>query len=115
MRRGYDKGYPLQTEGVAGQQFLQVAQPQGIGLDMPVRTCVGCRRKTEKAGLVRVVLVEGELVADLKGNQPGRGAYLCPDDKCLGKAIESGSLARTLKIKTAEEIKGFDDISNKTA
>lgn len=80
---------------------------------MPVRMCVGCRKKTEKVELVRVVLTDGEPVADPKGNQPGRGAYLCPDEKCLGKAIESGSLARTFKIKSVEGIKGFDTLTSK--
>ncbi|MFH1737035.1 MAG: YlxR family protein [Actinomycetota bacterium] len=82
---------------------------------MPVRMCIGCRRKTEKTELVRVVLQEGKPVANPKGNQPGRGAYLCPDVKCLGKAIESGSLARIFKIKSAEGIKGFDAITSKIA
>ena len=80
---------------------------------MPVRMCIGCRRKTEKTELIRIVLKEGKPVADSIGNQPGRAAYLCPDEKCLGKAIESGSLARTFKIKSAEGIKGFDAITSK--
>jgi len=70
---------------------------------MPVRTCVGCRRKTDQADLVRYAIVSGEIVADEAGTMPGRGAYVCRGDECFEKAMKTGALKRALKIRNARE------------
>jgi predicted RNA-binding protein YlxR (DUF448 family) len=51
---------------------------------IPIRTCVGCKSKKAKKDLIRIVRgQEGSLLIDQAYNQPGRGAYLCPDKQCL--------------------------------
>jgi predicted RNA-binding protein YlxR (DUF448 family) len=35
---------------------------------------------------------------DLRGKAPGRGAYLDPDDACLERGIDEGSLGRALEL-----------------
>ena len=65
----------------------------------PVRTCVGCRVRTEKSDLLRVVAVEGEaLVPDRRGRLPGRGAYLHPDLRCLDLAERRRAFPRALRL-----------------
>ena len=41
---------------------------------------------------------------DATGRKNGRGAYICPDVKCLEKAMKSKGLERTLKAKVPEEV-----------
>ncbi|HEX2424594.1 MAG TPA: YlxR family protein [Actinomycetota bacterium] len=64
----------------------------------PVRTCVGCRRRAEKAALLRVVLgPDGLFAADPTGRAPGRGAYVHPEAGCIDAAVRRGALARALR------------------
>lgn len=69
---------------------------------MPERTCVGCRAVKDKRELVRLVACCGTLVVDGSGVMPGRGAYLCPDQRCLDSAYaKKESFSRALKRKVA--------------
>jgi len=64
----------------------------------PVRICTGCGERKEKAEMVRIVAdPKGNLVPDLKGNLPSRGAYVCPDAVCIARA-SAGRLAVSLKV-----------------
>jgi uncharacterized protein len=63
-----------------------------------VRTCVGCRAKAAKTELLRVVAVEGNLVPDLRGRLPGRGASLHPDPGCLALAEKRRAFPRALRV-----------------
>jgi hypothetical protein len=62
----------------------------------PERTCVGCRRRRGQDELVRLVHVEGRVVLAHPG-APGRGAYLCPEDKCLEVAEKRRAFARAFR------------------
>lgn len=67
---------------------------------MPERTCVGCRAVREKSALVRLVESDGALVVDHKGEMPGRGAYICPDQACVESAFgKKDPFSRALKRK----------------
>lgn len=51
------------------------------------RTCVTCRQQAARRELVRVVLgTGGEIVVDLPGCAPGRGAWMHPVAKCVAGA-----------------------------
>lgn len=71
--------------------------PNRVGRREPVRTCVGCRVRTGKAELVRIVIRSGEYRPDPFARMPGRGAYLHPDPKCLDRAARRSSLRRALR------------------
>jgi predicted RNA-binding protein YlxR (DUF448 family) len=45
----------------------------------------------------------GELLPDLYGKLPGRGAHLCPDFACFEKATEKNSFSRSLRAPTRIE------------
>ncbi|WP_428263710.1 YlxR family protein [Haliangium sp.] len=72
--------------------------PEGPG---PVRTCVGCRRRAPKAGLVRIVWAQGRARALVDAHQhlPGRGAYVHPVSACIDRALKPGKLARALRAR----------------
>ncbi|MFG1854712.1 YlxR family protein [Actinomadura geliboluensis] len=68
------------------------------GRAAPVRTCVGCRVRTAKSGLLRLVVVEGVIVPDLRGRLPGRGAHLHPDLGCLELAERRRAFPRAFRL-----------------
>jgi predicted RNA-binding protein YlxR (DUF448 family) len=73
----------------------------------PIRTCVGCGRKSPKEGLIRIVTVDGALSVDVAGKLPGRGAYLCPETACISSVLKrKGRLSYSLRAsvsRAAEE------------
>ena len=68
-----------------------------------VRTCVGCGAKESKAKLLRVVRCgEGAVRFDPRGNEAGRGAYVC-SPACFDKAHAKGLLQRALRVSMSKE------------
>jgi predicted RNA-binding protein YlxR (DUF448 family) len=71
---------------------------------LPVRTCVGCRKREAKSDLLRVV---GDLngpkgpaiVVDELARRPGRGAYLHLSLDCLDQAERRRALPRALRAQ----------------
>ena len=81
--------------------------PDAIDLSMaarsrPVRTCVGCRKRSAKEELLRVVaddLGAGlEVIPDPRGRAPGRGAHVHPTAECLELALRRRAFARALRV-----------------
>lgn len=77
---------------------------------IPMRRCVGCYANHPKSDMVRVVKdKENRVFLDRTGKANGRGAYLCPDAKCLELALKKKALERSLETpidaKTIEELK----------
>lgn len=72
---------------------------------IPMRQCLGCREMKPKRELIRVVRSpEGEISLDFKGKASGRGAYVCPDAKCLKKAVKARALERAFSCQIPQEI-----------
>ncbi|WP_281292224.1 YlxR family protein [Actinomadura decatromicini] len=63
-----------------------------------VRTCVGCRVRTVKSDLLRLVVVEDVIVPDPRGRLPGRGAHLHPDPECLELAERRRAFPRAFRL-----------------
>jgi uncharacterized protein len=74
----------------------------------PVRTCVGCRERTAKQDLLRVVaqdLGHGlEVVPDPAGRADGRGAYLHPTTVCLDQAVRRRVFTRALRAPVSADV-----------
>ncbi|MFM2137366.1 MAG: hypothetical protein RJA84_494 [Actinomycetota bacterium] len=47
-----------------------------LDLTLPVRSCISCRKRANPSALIRVVLVDGKIIPDIKGGAAGRGAWL---------------------------------------
>src|SRR5262245_5869115 len=64
----------------------------------PSRMCLGCRQVRPKGRLVRLVrLRSGVVVVDASARAAGRGAYVCPDAKCVERALIRGRLAHAFR------------------
>ena len=71
------------------------------------RTCVGCRQRSQRADLLRVVSKSDALVFDYQKNLPGRGAWIHPSSDCLALAIQRNALSRALKLKQQLDVSGL--------
>jgi hypothetical protein len=65
---------------------------------VPVRTCVGCRKRALHSALLRVIAVDGRLVVDTHRRLPGRGAWLHPRLECLASAERKKAFPRALRV-----------------
>ncbi len=64
----------------------------------PGRTCLGCRRVLPRRALVRLVRGDdGVVVADARGSTAGRGAWVCPVEACLARALQRGRLSHAFR------------------
>ncbi|MEJ2471279.1 MAG: DUF448 domain-containing protein [Desulfuromonadales bacterium] len=64
----------------------------------PQRTCLGCREVKDQDELIRFVRSpDGEILADLKGRLPGRGAYLCNSRACIAAAVRNRQFDRSFR------------------
>lgn len=70
----------------------------------PMRTCIGCRKKSSKADLLRVVGSGTTVVPDPAAVHPGRGAYLHRDVACLDLAERRRAFTRALRSPAALDI-----------
>ncbi len=65
---------------------------------VPERTCIATRETHPQAELMRFVLgPEGEVVPDLRGRLPGRGAWVTPTAAALGEAVKRRLFSRAFK------------------
>ena len=62
------------------------------------RTCVGCRQRSQRAELLRIVSKSNVLAFDQLKNLPGRGAWIHQSSDCLSLAIQRNAFGRALKI-----------------
>jgi len=67
----------------------------------PVRSCINCRKKDQPAALIRVVLIDGKVIPDIKGGAPGRGAWL--HKKCAEVAIARNAFPFAFKVDKAHD------------
>lgn len=83
---------------------------------VPLRKCTGCGEMKEKRELIRVVrapdtkdggsdaVQNPEVLLDLTGRKPGRGAYVCRDISCFEKARKARRFERSLSCKIPDEV-----------
>lgn len=75
------------------------------GKKIPQRQCVGCREMKDKKAMIRIVKSEDDTFSiDATGRKNGRGAYVCPTEACLKKAMQSKGLERAFKMAIPHEI-----------
>jgi predicted RNA-binding protein YlxR (DUF448 family) len=70
---------------------------------VPQRTCIGCRRTTGPAGLVRVARrPDGSLAVGR--SEPGRGAWLCAASiTCFEDAVRRRAFSRALRSEVSAQ------------
>lgn len=81
------------------------------GKKVPLRKCIGCGEMKSKKEMIRIIkTTENTIILDKTGKQNGRGAYICPDLKCLETARKSRGLERALKTAIPAEV--YEQLSN---
>ncbi|MEV5571539.1 YlxR family protein [Spirillospora sp. NPDC052269] len=75
---------------------------------VPARTCVGCRVRTAKSDLLRLVVRDDVIVLDPQGRLPGRGAHLHPDPKCLQLAVKRRAFPRAFRVQGPLDHSGLE-------
>lgn len=75
---------------------------------MPERTCVCCRKKSEKENLIRLSEIENKYVFDEKMNIQNRGFYICQNSSC----VEKLSKHKKYNIEIIELMKIMKKIEN---
>lgn len=73
---------------------------------LPERTCVACRAKGQKLGLIRIIRNAEGVGIDLRGKKSGRGAYLCPFYECWEQGLKGNRLDHSLHtvLKQSERL-----------
>ncbi len=70
----------------------------------PIRTCIGCGRKSQKWDLIRIGYTkDGRLLISLDAKGEGRGAYVCPNPKCIQAAMNPKKLNRFLRAQLGQD------------
>lgn len=69
----------------------------------PRRTCVGCRTTRAKPELVRIAATPEGVSVDPDHDLPGRGAYVCPDPRCLEAIERAGGHTLRRALRTAQQ------------
>ena len=69
---------------------------------LPVRSCISCRKRANPAALIRVVLIDGKVIPDIKGGAPGRGAWF--HKKCAEVAIARNAFRFAFKQNEAVDV-----------
>jgi predicted RNA-binding protein YlxR (DUF448 family) len=67
-----------------------------------IRTCIACRKSESPTNLLRVVLVDGSVIPDIKGNAQGRGAWL--HLQCGYVAIERKAFKWAFKLTEMPDV-----------
>ena len=73
-----------------------------LDLSLPVRSCISCRKRANPSALIRVVLVDGKVIPDLKGGAAGRGAWI--HKKCAEVAIARNAFRFAFKQEEAVDV-----------
>jgi uncharacterized protein len=73
-----------------------------LDLTLPVRSCISCRKRANPSALIRVVLVDGKVIPDIKGGAAGRGAWL--HKKCAEVTIARNAFRFAFKQDTAVDV-----------
>jgi len=71
----------------------------------PERSCIACRSKGAKGGLIKLASGPSGVVIDYTEKFPGRGAYVCAEMVCIEKALDERLLSKAFRHKTVPPAK----------
>ena len=73
-----------------------------LDVTLPVRSCISCRKRANPSALIRVVLIDGKVIPDIKGGAAGRGAWL--HKECAEVAIARNAFRFAFKQDAAVDV-----------
>ncbi len=84
--------------------MMNIRQRTSSAKHIPQRTCVACGKVRPKRELVRLVRIpDGSVEVDATGKKAGRGAYLCPAQRCWDIGLEGSRLVYTLRTTLTQD------------
>lgn len=70
---------------------------------VPIRTCIGCRRRRPAGEMIRLGAVGNmAMISCRRDNLSGRGCYVCPHERCIEAALKRGRLEKALRRPITE-------------
>lgn len=63
----------------------------------PIRTCIGCKQRRPQNSLIRLFKNGNELVEASIADRRGRSLYLCPNEDCMSKGLQSKRVQHALR------------------
>jgi hypothetical protein len=77
---------------------------------VPLRTCIGCGGKAAQGELVRLRVVDGQVVVD-RERSGGRGAWLHAAERCLERAAKRRAFGRAFRSSGVQvDARGLRDL-----
>ncbi len=72
---------------------------------LPQRTCLGCQRVKPKREMIRIVrTLDGKVELDPTGKKAGRGAYVCPSERCFRQMVKKQRLGKALGVEPSSSL-----------
>jgi predicted RNA-binding protein YlxR (DUF448 family) len=71
------------------------------------RTCIGCRKRSRPADLLRMTVSGGFVLPDPEHRAPGRGAHLHPTTECFELAVRRKAFPRAFRVQGPLEATGL--------
>jgi len=67
--------------------------------------CLGCQEMKPKREMLRIVKTsDNTLEYDPTSKKNGRGAYICPNSKCLNEALKNHKFEKAFALKPSDEL-----------
>jgi len=76
----------------------------------PIRRCIGCGQRKLKKNLIRMVILNNQVLVDTKQRLGGRGFYLCKDISCIYNAKKSKKIEKIFKIEDVSKF--YEELIN---
>ncbi|WP_344231882.1 YlxR family protein [Kribbella hippodromi] len=73
------------------------------------RTCIGCRKRSSPADLLRMTVSGGLVLPDPGHRAPGRGAHLHPTTECFELAVRRKAFPRAFKVPGPLTVTGLQE------
>ncbi|MFK4089844.1 YlxR family protein [Kribbella sp. NPDC020789] len=71
------------------------------------RTCIGCRKRSSPADLLRATVSGGLVLPDPGRRAPGRGAHVHPTLECLELAVRRKAFPRAFRVPGPLDVTGL--------
>ena len=77
----------------------------------PLRSCIVCRKKSDKSEFIKIVKNKnGTIEIEKNKKLEGRGAYICKNIECFKKCQKTRALNRIFKTEIQQNL--YEDIAN---
>jgi len=76
-------------------------------LRFPIRSCIACRKKENWNDLLRLVLIDGQVIPDPDQNRPGRGGWM--HRKCFDVAVQRRAFGRAFKSSDDVKVEALEN------